>query len=464
MDYNRSYKSLFMGQGIKVPIINGKFIEYVDLDNAATTPPFKKVMDKVNEFSSLYSNIHRGSGFKSNLSTEIYGEARKIIAGFVGTDLTDNSVIFVKNSTEAINKLAKLYNLNDNDIVVCSQMEHHSNDLPWRKKAIVKYINVTDNGEIDMNHFMNLIESYKGRIKLVSVTGASNVTGYINPIHEIAKIAHGIGAKILIDASQLAPHRKINIKGMQDSEHIDFIVFTGHKLYAPFGSGVLIGSKEFFNNVDPDCVGGGTVKIVTENEVYWDETPEKNEAGTPNVIGAVALAVSIKIIQNIGFERIQEHEIVLSEYLFDKLRKTDNIEIYSDMNASFDRHLGVISFNINDINHSLVAAILSYEYGIGVRSGCFCAHPYVLKLLRVDRNAVERHKENILSNNKSQVPGLVRLSLGLQNTHEDIDRLIYALKKISNGERFGNYIIDKKTGTYMPEGWNSKYRDHFDFF
>lgn len=264
MKYN-DFEALVVGQDVEVPLINGKYIKYINMDNAASTPPFKIVMNKINQFSEVYSNVHRRNGFKSYLSSETYEEVRKVVGSFVGANLKNNSIIFVKNTTEAVNKLANTFIFDDRDVIIASQMKHHSNDLPWRNKAIIKYINITDNGELDMDHFISLIDKYQDKLKLVAVTGASNVTGYINPIHKIAEITHRVGAKLLVDASQLAPHREINIKSDRAVDHIDFIVFTAHKLYAPFGLGVLIGPKDFFNNVEPDHVGGGTVRLVTQD-------------------------------------------------------------------------------------------------------------------------------------------------------------------------------------------------------
>ncbi|MBB6215467.1 selenocysteine lyase/cysteine desulfurase [Anaerosolibacter carboniphilus] len=458
-----NFKSLFLGQDFQVPILGNQYIRYVDLDNAATSPPFIKVVDKVNEFSKLYSSIHRGNGFKSLCSTEIYQEARNIVANFVEAEPDKNTVVFVKNSTEAINKLASLFTFNEEDIILTSFMEHHSNDLPWRKHGIVKNIDIKTTGEIDIDHFKNLVHQYGKRIKLVAITGASNVTGYINPIYDIATMAHEIGAKVLVDASQLAPHRKIDIKRNMDIKHIDFLVFTAHKLFAPFGTGVLVGPNEFFEHAEPDHVGGGMVKMVTSEEVYWDEVPERNEAGTPNVMGAVALAVSIKNIEAIGYGRIEKHEMELTQYLVEGLKEINHIDICGGTSFHIEHRLGVVSFNVENMHHSLVAAILSYEYGIGVRSGCFCAHPYVLRLLNVDSDKVNRYKNSILNGDKSNVPGLVRVSLGLQNNLEDIDRLLMALKNITAGIYSDCYVIDKHSGNYSPKGWTSNFHSYFSF-
>jgi len=461
--YSQNYKGLFVGQDYTVPIINGRYETYVNLDNAATTPPFKRVMDKVNEFSNIYSSIHRGNGFKSLLTSDIYDQARYMALELIHADITKNTAVFTENSTEAINMLARLYKTDKNDIIISTRMEHHSNDLPWRKYANLKYIETTPDGELDMEHFIKLLHTYKTRIKLVSITGASNVTGYLNPIYEIARLTHEAGAVIMVDASQLVPHRFLDVKENHDMEHIDFVVYTSHKLYAPFGTGVLMGPRDFFNLMEPDNTGGGTVKMVTENDVIWDETPAKNEAGTPNVMGAVALAVSIKQLQILGYPNIEEHESYLTEYLLERLKSMNGIRIFGFPKADINKRLGVVSFQVEGVPHALVSAILSYEYGIGVRNGCFCAHPYVLRLLRINKKEVDGHRLSILEGNKSQLPGLVRVSIGLQNTYEEIDRLLYALNNITKREYSHNYCLNNKTGVYIHKECNTNYHDYFNF-
>jgi selenocysteine lyase/cysteine desulfurase len=415
----------------------------------------------VNEFSEFYSSVHRGNGFKSILSTEIYEQCRETVLDFMGADKNNNAAIFVRNSTEGINIVASIFNFQKGDIVICSRMEHHSNDLPWRRNSEVKYIDIDVNGELDLNHLESLLLEYGNRVKLIAVTGASNVTGYINPVHEIAKLAHKYGAQILIDASQLAPHRKINVMEDHSEEHLDFIVFTGHKLYAPFGAGVIIGPKVFFNSADPFMLGGGIVKLVTDDMVYWEEAPERNEAGTPNIIGALAIASAIKQIEEIGMKEIVAHENMILKYMLHGIKNIDGIILYGCKDADSSKRLGVVSFNVKDVPHALVASVLSYEYCIGVRNGCFCAHPYVLRLLQMHPEEIERHQINILNNDKRNLPGLVRASLGIYNTVEDIDRFLLALKNISEGKIANRYVRNQKQGTYVPENCTFNWTDTF---
>ena len=236
---------------------------YVNLDNAASTPPLKNIMQAVNDYAPWYSSVHRGNGFKSRLSTELYEEARQIIRGFVGANPGEHVVIFGKNATEAINKLSYRLGLGKKDIVLISHLEHHSNDLPWRARTTVKRIGLTVSGGIDKKDYLMLLRRYEGRIKLVAISGASNVTGHIPDIHWFARKAHESGAQILIDAAQLAAHRPIDMKSLNDPEHLDYVAISGHKMYAPFGSGALIGRRDTFLRGEPEYRGGGTVNFVT---------------------------------------------------------------------------------------------------------------------------------------------------------------------------------------------------------
>lgn len=460
---DNNFKSLVVGEDYVVPTLNSEKVRYINFDNAASTPPFKSVVNKVNEFARLYSSVHRGNGYKSQLSTEIYEESRKIVGNFVGANLNDNSIIYVKNSTEAINKLANCIQFEDGDIVICSRMEHHSNDLPWRHKAVVKYIDVKENGELDVNHYKKLLYLYEGKVKLVVITGASNVTGFINPIYDMAAMAHMVNAKIFVDGSQLIPHRKFEMSNYNENKHIDFLAFTAHKMYAPFGIGVLIGPKDFFNKVEPDTFGGGIVRMVTDNEAYWEVTPEKNEAGTPNIVGAVALATAIRTYESIGIDEFENHENMLTNYLLGKMREIEGIKIYGYPGADKEKRVGVVAFSMEGVNHALLASILAYEYGIGIRNGCFCSHPYVLRLLGVRESDVNIYRKEVLSGDKSNLPGLARVSLGIYNTCEDVDRLILALNNISKGKHSNYYIKDIKDGNYIPINWSYNLESVFQF-
>jgi selenocysteine lyase/cysteine desulfurase len=314
-------------------------------------------------------------------------------------------------------------------------MEHHSNDLPWRDNYEVDYVEVDYNGRLSMKSLEYKLRKYQGRVKLVAVSGASNVTGYINPIYEIAEMAHRYKAKILVDGAQLVPHTEMDLKPDNSPQHIDYLVFSAHKMYAPFGIGVLIGPKEVFDRGEPDYKGGGTIDLVTHSFVRWAAAPERDEAGTPNVIGVMTLVESVKVLNNIGMRNIEKNEKELTEYALQRLKLIPGLQLYGNTEDSSDR-VGIITFNIKDMYHKVVATILSYEYGIAVRSGCFCAQPYVQKLLGISKKEIKRR----IKYDDLPHPGMVRISFGLYNTTKEVDTLIKALTNITNKK---DYYINK---------------------
>jgi len=449
----RSFQKEIIGLNKKVPLVSGKYARYINLDNAASTPALKPVVGKVMDFLEWYSSVHRGTGYKSVLSTKVYDEAHETVAQFVGADISNNTVIFVKNTTEAINKLANRLDFNKRDIVITTQMEHHSNDLPWRKKAKTLYIGVDNRGSLLLDDLEDKLKNCGNRVRIVAVSGASNVTGHVNNIYKIAEMAHHHGAELLVDAAQLVPHRPVDILPNDDPRHIDYIAFSAHKMYAPFGTGVLIGPTATFARGAPDYAGGGTIETVSLEDIQWAPPPERDEAGTPNLIGALALVEAIKVLQKIGMERIYKHEKRLTSYALGRLKEVNNIIIYGDEDLSRQDRVGVITFNLKGINHALVAAVLSYEGGIAVRNGCFCAHPYVHHLLKLNKKQIYESQKKILMKKKQNLPGMVRISFGLYNTFRDIDTLISLLKYIEQKiEHYKNsYCLNLEEGSYYPE-------------
>jgi selenocysteine lyase/cysteine desulfurase len=341
-------------------------------------------------------------------------------------------------------------------------MEHHSNELPWRRVAQVDHIGLNPDGTIDKEHFRSLLKKHGGKVKLVAVTGASNVTGYINDIDFFAVEAHRHGAKILVDGAQLVPHRPVNMKAGESPHHVDYLVFSGHKIYAPFGVGVLVVDKETFEQGEPDAVGGGMVDIVTLEEAYWADLPDKEEAGTPDIIGVVALGKAIKLYQAIGWDAIIKHEVDLTSYALTELNKIPGVTLYGDSDPSHAAsRLGVISLNIGDLSHSLAAAILSYEGAIGVRSGCFCAHTYVKSLLHVSESDSKLLEQQILARDRSQIPGAIRMSFGLYNTRAEIDEFVKMAKKIVAGDHFKGYTLDREAGEWTPPQFKVQFEEYF---
>lgn len=434
------YRNLIYGLDVKVPLIDKSYCIGINFDNAATTPPLKSVIDEVIKFSPYYSSIHRGDGYKSQLSTHMYDKSREIVKFFVNdySDMMD--VIYVKNCTEAINKLANiLASQDEGSIILSTSMEHHSNDLPWRKNFEVKYVEIDEDGYLDMRDLRSKLEQYNGRISLVAITGASNVTGIKNPIYTIANLAHSYGAKILVDGAQLIPHNNFSIGLHLPLGPIDFVAFSAHKMYAPLGCGVLIGPKDFFNEYEPDHTGGGTIKFVSHDKVIWTTSPDKEEAGSPNVIGSIALSAAIKELSQIGMSNIDEYENYLAIYATKNLQSIDSVILYGNC-SDFKNKVGIIPFNIKGMHHTIVAKILSFEFGIAVRSGCFCAHPYLQRLLKIPYSMIE---EMTLVSKDTQ-PGMVRISFGLYNTIDEIDRFLYAIEKITANK---DYYIRKYSST-----------------
>jgi selenocysteine lyase/cysteine desulfurase len=451
-----------VGLDVKVPVLDGARRPYVNFDNAATTPALWDVVEALDIFLPWYSSIHRGTGFKSQIATAVYDDARQTVARFFDADLTDQVVIFVKNSTEALNKAARRIPLAPDDVVLVSLMEHHSNDLPWRPQATVVHVGVTADGHLDLDDLQRKFAEYGRRVKLLAVTGASNVTGIINPIPELAELAHCHGAYILVDAAQLAAHRAIHLRPAGDPDHIDFLVASAHKMYAPYGSGVLIGPRELFAQGAPDYSGGGTVEIVTEDDVYWAAPPDRDEAGSPNVLGAVAMAAACNALREIGMDRLAAHEAELTHYALTGLRQIEAIELYGDGDPErANQRLGVIPFNVKGLSHYLVAAVLSTEYAIGVRNGCFCAHPYVLRLLDIPDPVAWSWRKQVIAGVRAHLPGLVRVSFGCYNTHEEVEWLIKALRKIARGEIAGDYEQDLGTGTFYERTFRPELEQYF---
>ena len=456
-------RQLFFGLDTCTPLLDGTQRTYINLDNAASTPAFRAVKDSVDAFLAYYSSVHRGVGFKSQVSTHAYEAARAAVMDFVGADPALDVCIFGMNTTQAINKLANRFPFTEKrGVVLVSSMEHHSNDLPWRKAANVVHLGLMTDGRLDEASFDRVLEEYAGRVALVAVTGGSNVSGYINPIYRLAEKAHAAGAQILVDCAQLSPHRKVDMLPHNDPRHLDYVTLSAHKLYAPFGTGALVGQRSTFEVGEPEYRGGGQVDIVTLDSVEWSTPPEREEPGSPNVVGAVALAAAVRQLQAIGMDTVAQHEAELTAYALPRLQRIPGLHIYGDRDPSRTaERLGVIPVQLEGVPHFLLSAILSYEYGIGVRNGCFCAHPYLLHLLGVAEEEAARVRKSILAGDRREVPGLVRISFGLYNQESEIDVLVEALERIACGEIKGEYVQDAASGDFAPRGWSMDPSSYF---
>ena len=416
-------RKLFIGLDNKIVINGKKQVIPINFDNAATTPVLKKVMKAVLKASENYGSIARGDGQKSQYSSDLYEECRRYVIKYFNAPLNKYTAIFVSNTTEGINKLSNILIKNKNDIVITSRMEHHSNDLPWRGKCDLKYVEVDEKGRIIMEELEEMFSIYQDRIKYVTITGASNVTGYITDIRRVAKLAHKYGAKLIVDGAQLVPHRAINICGKEDDDYIDFLIFSAHKVYAPFGSGAIIGLRDELEKYPPDTKGGGTVERVLDDEIIWLSTPEKNEAGSPNFFGAVALMQALKEMNKIGFELIESNEKKLLKILIEGMKNFERVILYGD-NENIEDRLGIMVFNIDRLCYEMVGEYLASIRGIAVRQGGFCAHPYTRRLLGIKSNEIEEYIK------KNGMPGMVRVSLGAYNSEKEVNIFLETIEYI----------------------------------
>jgi cysteine desulfurase / selenocysteine lyase len=377
-------------------------------DNAATTQKPIQVINAIKEYYENYNaNIHRAIHTLSEEATQKYEEAREKVRKFINAR-SDKEIIFVRNATEAINLVMYawgLNNLKENDKIISTVMEHHSNIVPWQflrdKVGLkLKFIDVNNQGFLKLDELENILSK---NTKLITVTHTSNVLGTINPIKEIGKIAHDNGSLILVDGAQSVPHMPIDVKKLD----CDFLVFSGHKMLGPMGIGVLYCKEEILENIQPFLYGGDMIKYVTLEKSVWNDLPLKFEAGTSNVEGAIGLGAAIDYLNKIGMEDIRKHEIELTKYAIDKLSNLPNLDIYGPKKA--EERGGVIAFNVKNVHSHDVAQILD-EDGIAIRSGHHCAMPLHQKL---------------------GIESSARISFYLYNMKEEIDNFIEALGKIS---------------------------------
>ena len=386
------------------PILQNRKMAY--LDSGATTQKPKQVIEAIEKFyENNNANPHRGAYSLSIEATEEYENTRKKIAKFINARY-EEEIIFSKNASESLNLVAYSYgldNLKKDDEVVISIMEHHSNLVPWqyvtgKTQSNLKYMYVNENYELSKEEIESKITD---KTKIVAITHVSNVLGTINPIKEIIKYAHKKGAIVIVDASQSIPHMKIDVQDLD----ADFLAFSGHKMLAPLGIGVLYGKREILNKMNPFLMGGDMIEYVYEQKTTFAPLPNKFEAGTQNVEGVIGLGAAIDYISNLGYEKIQEIEDELLDYAREELSKLDFLKIYMTPNRK--KHSAVISFNIKGVHPHDVASILDSE-NVCVRSGNHCAQP-LLRFLGEDSTC--------------------RMSLYFYNTKQDIDMLVEALKK-----------------------------------
>ena len=423
------------------PILKRTFRVFADknevppiyLDHAASTHPPIPVLEAHSDFmKNHYANIHRGMHYLSQEASTIFDEVPAIISKFIGGTLDEDCVIMCSNTTDALD-LAAFVEKDKPGVTLSTVMEHHSNDLVHRKYGPVIHASLTPEGALDLEDVEKKLGEHQ--IKLLAVTGASNVTGYMPPIHMLARMTHEHGTRILVDAAQLFAHHPIDVYPMDHPEHIDYLVAPGHKSYAPFGSSFLYGPREMLDSVNPRTPGGGTVRYVTTNDVLWVKSPDRHQGGTPNIGGAVAFATAVLYLQKIGIDKIHEHESMLYERMYRKLKDIPGITTYGPTNVG--EKIGVIPFNISGIHHTKGALMLNWEKAIACRNGCFCAHLYLHHLLIIKE--LDELKKQIREGKNPVLPGAIRVSLGLYNNEEEVNIFIETLTNIADGKVRGDY-------------------------
>ena len=438
----RSLPVPLVGDGLPVTCADGRERPYLSCDAAASTAALPAVLAAVEEFVPWYSSVHRGAGYKSQMATRAYEAAREAAWRFAGGG--DGKVAIVcRNTTEAINHLVYRLRMDESDVVVSTVVEHHANMLPWSRAVRCRYVDCAADGTFGVDDVVRAIEEEPSP-RLLAITGASNITGWMPPLEEIIDAAHDRGVLVAVDGAQLAPHRRLPASA-------DFLAWSGHKMYAPFGAGALVGERRFFEDGDPFLAGGGAVDLVSLDEVVWTEPPEREEAGSPNVVGAVALGAAIGELEELGWEAIVAHDRLVATALRTRLAGIGGVKLLGPDPGT--ETLPVATFTLEGMPHALVAARLAAEDGIGVRHGCFCAHPYLMRLLGLGQVAIEEYRSQLRRGDRSLMPGAVRASLGINGSLADVERLCAAIERLAGGDPPQcEYVQDDRTGDFAPRG------------
>ncbi|AUA14384.1 aminotransferase class V-fold PLP-dependent enzyme [Streptomyces sp. SID8382] len=436
-----------LGSDVLVPLVTGGEVTYAALDYAASAPALRRVWDDIAAYAPYYGSVHRGAGYLSQLSTDLFENSRKDVAAFLGCR-EDDQVVFTRSTTDSLNLLAAVAPRGTEVFVF--ETEHHASLLPWEQRAdlTVRYLSAPRSPRQAVETLERALAGRSGGPALVCVTGASNVTGELWPVRELAAAAHAHGARIVLDAAQLAPHHPVDIA----EADVDWVAFSGHKLYAPFGAGVLAGRADWLREARPYLAGGGASRKVARRDdggvdVEWHTTAARHEAGSPNVIGVYAIASACKALTEAGFAGLVARERQLIEKVRAGLAEVPEVRVLSLFGDDAPR-VGVLSFVVEGWNSSHFAAALSAEYGIGVRDGLFCAHPLVRTLLGSEPD------EPGECGAPEAAPGeralnAIRVSFGAGTPDEHVERFVGAVKElVRDGARWSYRTED---GRCVPD-------------
>ncbi len=454
-------------------LATGEKTRRIYLDSTASTLQLGVVHDVLEKFHPFYANTHTVSHFGAKLSTAEYTWVHDTVLDFVNADPKDYACFFVgSGATGGLNRIARTMKEKrpDRDVVITTIMEHHSNDLPHRRhyrKVVHVPVAMAHNalGCVDITQLEEALKAHEGKVNYIAVTGVSNVTGIINPIYDIAELAHRYDALIVVDAAQMAAHVPIQMSDNENPDRdLDILVFSGHKIYAPGSPGVVITKKDLFLGVMPDEVGGGMVeRVFVDHYAAYDHFPDREEAGTPNISGAIALGAALYALKSVGMDYIQKDEDRLLERALAGLKSIDDLIVYGETDWNACHRAGAISFNIKDMHHSLTACILNDYFNISVRNACFCAHPYVREMISEELGEhfeclTEKEMDDLVKMRR----GMVRASFGVYNTEKDVDSLVAALKDICARREFyvDNYELTP-AGRYVHKSFTFDHTKHF---
>ena len=421
-----------VGQDLQVPVLGGGHVRYANFDWAATAPALQAAADAATAALTTYGSVHRGAGLPSQTSTARYEAARAAVGAFSGARPEEDVVVFTRNTTDALNLLASAVPAGGEVLVL--DVEHHANLLPWTAGPH-RCLEAAPTVEGTITALAAALRERP--VALLAVTGASNVTGEILPLHRLVRLAHAAGARVALDAAQLAPHRPLDLAGTG----VDYVAFSGHKLYAPFGAGALVGRRDWLDAAPPFLLGGGAVRDVRADDTDWLPAPQRHEGGTPNLLGAVALAAACDALCALATGALEAHEAALRTRLLDGLQSIPGVRTHRIWDDGGDA-IGVVCFSVDGFAPGHVGAYLSAEHGIGVRDGRFCAHRLLTRLGLPD--------------------GALRASLGLGSTASDVDRLLFALRELVAGHAHSDYATgesgwapvddDRDLGAWLPDG------------
>lgn len=450
-------RSAFIGLDTEYPLADGRRARRCYLDSAASSLMLRPAWATAEAFLAHYANTHSDLHFGARIATRAYAWAHERALAFVGADPQRHGCIFVGNgATGALNRLARKLAVlcPERGTVIVSEMEHHSNDLPHRQHAVrFEHAPLLGTapalGSIDLAALERLLEAHRGDVRYVAVTAASNVTGILNPLRELADLVHAHGAWLIVDGSQLAMHAPLRM-----SDGIDFLVLSGHKLHAPGSPGMLIGRRDLLARTDPEEIGGGVVDDVTlADHQLTERFPDREEAGTPNIVGAVLLGAALETMLRVGMDAIRDHEQALLRPLLEWLTRTPGVRVYGDTDLARSPRTGTIAFNLHGLDHALVAAALNDYWGIAVRNACFCAHPYVREMLTPELWELGAEIDIETPAGLAAIDrrrGMVRASLALHTTEADLERLKEGITALLvEPQRFRDaYALDAE-GTYV---------------